>query len=289
MEYTKTKHIITIKKYIIEMLYMVLGCIVMAIGTSLFLLPNQLSSGGFSGVATIVYYLLGFPLGTTIFILNIPFFIWAFFRLGKKLLIKSITGTILLSVFIDLFDHIPALTEDRFLACIYGGICIGLGLALVLKAGASTGGTDLISYIAKSYKPYIRTSSLIVVVDIVIISLNVFFFKTIEIGLYSAISIYLMGKMIDIVFEGVNFTKMMLIVSNKYREIASEVGESLQRGSTGIYAKGMYTKEKRMMLFCVGARNEVAKIKQIAVKIDPKAFIVIANARETWGKGFKSN
>ena len=276
-----------LKKRLIEIMYLVLGCMIMAIGTSLFLLPNQLSTGGFSGIATIFYYLLGFPLGTTILVLNIPFLIWAFFKVGKKLLIKSITGTILLSVFIDLFDQIPRLTEDRFLACIYGGVCIGLGLALVLKAGASTGGTDLISYIVKVYKPYIGTSSLIVIIDIIIITLNVFFFKKVEIGLYSAISIYIMGKMIDIVFEGVNFTKMMLIVSNKYKEIAKEVGEKLQRGSTGIYAKGMYTKEKKMMLFCVGARNEVARIKQIAVKIDPKAFVVIANARETWGKGFK--
>ncbi len=289
MNYTKTKKIFTLKNNLIEATYLVLGCMIMAIGTSLFLLPNQLSSGGFSGIATIFYYLFSFPLGTTIFVLNIPFFIWAFFKVGKKLLVKSIIGTTLLSVFIDLFDKMPALTQDRFLACIYGGICIGLGLALVLKSGSSTGGTDLISYIAKVYKPYIRTSSLIVVIDVVIITLNVFFFKTIEIGLYSAIAIYLMGKMIDIIFEGVNFTKMMLIVSNKYKEIAKEVGDKLQRGSTGIYAKGMYTKEKKMMLFCVGARNEVAKIKQIAVKIDPKAFIVIANARETWGKGFKHN
>lgn len=287
MDYIKTKKKLELKKHLVEIMYLVLGCMIMAMGTSLFLLPNQLSTGGFSGIATIFYYLLGFPLGTTILVLNIPFFIWAFFKVGKKLLIKSITGTILLSVFIDLFDQIPTLTEDRFLACIYGGVCIGLGLALVLKAGASTGGTDLITYIAKAYKPYIRTSSVIVVIDIIIITLNVFFFKKIEIGLYSAISIYIMGKMIDIVFEGVNFTKMMLIVSNKYKEIAKEVGDKLQRGSTGIYAKGMYTKERRMMLFCVGARNEVARIKQIAVKIDPKAFIVIANARETWGKGFK--
>lgn len=287
MDYIKTKKRLKLKKRLIEIMYLVLGCMIMAMGTSLFLLPNQLSTGGFSGIATIFYYLLGFPLGTTILVLNIPFLIWAFFKVGKKLLIKSITGTILLSVFIDLFDQIPRLTEDRFLACIYGGVCIGLGLALVLKAGASTGGTDLISYIVKVYKPYIGTSSLIVIIDIIIITLNVFFFKKVEIGLYSAISIYIMGKMIDIVFEGVNFTKMMLIVSNKYKEIAKEVGEKLQRGSTGIYAKGMYTKEKKMMLFCVGARNEVARIKQIAVKIDPKAFVVIANARETWGKGFK--
>ncbi len=287
MNYKRTKRIYILRKYAIDLFYIVLGCFIMAIGTALFLLPNQLSSGGFTGVATIIYYFLHFPLGTVIFLLNIPFFIWAWFKVGKELLIKSILGTAILSAFIDILERFPSLTEDRFLACIYGGILIGIGLGFVLKASASTGGTDLISQIVRAYNPHIRMSSIIVVVDVIIVALNVLFFREVEIGLYSAIAIYLMGKMIDIVFEGVNFTKMMLIVSNKYKEIAKEVGDKLQRGSTGIYAKGMYTKEKKMMLFCVGSRNDVAKIKEIAVKIDPKSFIVIANAREAWGKGFK--
>lgn len=287
MDYIQTKKIFHFKKYMIDFFYLAIGCMVMAIGTSCFLLPNQLSSGGFSGIATIIYYLFEVPLGTTILLLNIPFFLWALFKVGKELLIKSILGTVILSTFIDIFDQIPVLTTDRFLACIYGGVCIGIGTALVLKGSASTGGTDLITYIAKAYKPYIRTSNLIVIIDIVIIMLNVFFFKKVEIGLYSAIAIFVMGKMIDIIFEGVNFTKMMFIVSSKYKEIAQEIGKKLQRGSTGIYAKGMFTREKRMMLLCVASRGEIARMKQLATKIDPKAFIVIVNARETWGKGFK--
>lgn len=288
MDYIKTKKIFHFKKHMLDLFYLAVGCMIMAIGTSCFLLPNQLSSGGFSGIATIIYYLFEVPLGTTILILNIPFFLWALFKVGKELLIKSILGTVILSSFIDIFDQIPVLTTDRFLACIYGGVCIGIGTALVLKGGASTGGTDLITYIAKAYKPYIRTSNLIVIIDIVIIMLNVFFFRKVEIGLYSAIAIFVMGKMIDIIFEGVNFTKMMFIVSSKYKEIAQEIGEKLQRGSTGIYAKGMFTREKRMMLLCVASRGEIARMKQLATKIDPKAFIVIVNAREAWGKGFKS-
>jgi uncharacterized membrane-anchored protein YitT (DUF2179 family) len=289
MNYSKTKKVLKVKEFGIEMIYLTLGCAIMAVGTALFLLPNQLSSGGFTGIATIFYYLFHFPVGTVIFVLNIPFFIWAFFKIGKKVIIKSIIGTSLLSIFIDLFEKIPTLTDDRFLACIYGGIFIGFGLGLVLKANASTGGTDLITYIAKAYKPYISTSGLIVAVDVIIIGLNVIFFKKIEIGLYSAISIYLMGKMIDIVFEGVNFTKVVYIISQKYDEIAQEINNQLKRGCTGIYAKGMYKNTEKMMLFCVGSRNEAARIKQIATKIDPKSFIVISNARETWGKGFKGN
>ena len=287
MNYVKTKRNLYIKKYAYEVFLLTIGCFIMACGTSLFLLPNQLSSGGFAGLATIAYYLLKIPLGTTMFALNIPLFILGYIRIGKKFLIKSLIGTSVLAIFIDILDRLPALTQDRFLGCIYGGIAMGIGTAIVLKSNSSTGGTDLLSYIIRSYKKNYRTSSLIVGVDSIIIALNVIFFRNIEIGLYSAIAIYLMGKMIDIIFEGVNFTKMMFIISDKYERIAEEIGNKVDRGSTGIYAKGMYTNEEKMMLLCVGSRNEIAKIKQIAVSIDKKAFIIISNARETWGKGFK--
>ena len=276
-----------IRKIAKETFFIVIGCLFMAMGTSLFLLPNQLSSGGFAGIATIIYYLFNLPLGTTMLILNIPLFILTFIRVGKEVAIKGVFGTIMLSLFIDILEKFEPLTQDRFLACIYGGILVGIGTAIVLKANASTGGTDLLSYIIRSFKPHYRAGNLIVIVDTAIVLLNVIFFREIEIGLYSAIAIYLNGKMIDIVFEGIYFTKTMFIISNKYKEIAQEIGQKLDRGSTAVYAKGMYTREKRMMLWCVASRGEVAKIKEIAQEIDPRAFIVISSAREAWGKGFK--
>ena len=282
-----TRRQILAKKIIKEGIYIIIGCALMAAGTSFFLLPNQLSSGGFAGISTVIYYFFNVPLGTTMLILNIPLIILTIIRVGKETAIKGIVGTIILSVLIDVFEKFNPLTQDRLLACIYGGILIGIGTSIILKANASTGGTDLLTYIIRSFKPHYRASNLIVIIDIAIVLLNVIFFKEIEIGLYSAIAIYLSGKMIDIVFEGIYFTKIMFIVSNKYKEIAQEIGEKLDRGSTAIYAKGMYTKEKRMMLWCVASRGEVAKIKQIAEEIDPRAFIVISSAREAWGKGFK--
>ena len=282
-----TRTQILIKKYLKEGIEIILGCVLMALGTSLFLLPNQLSSGGFAGIATIIYYLFNLPLGTMMLILNIPLIILTIIKVGKETAIKGVIGTIVLSTFIDIFETFNPLTEDRLLACIYGGILIGLGTAIVLKANASTGGTDLLTYIIRAYKPHFKASNLIVIVDISIVFLNVLFFREIEIGLYSAIAIYLSGKMIDIVFEGIYFTKTMFIVSNKYKEIAQEIGQKLDRGSTAIYAKGMYTRERKMILWCVASRGEVAKIKDIAQEIDPKAFIVISSAREAWGKGFR--
>lgn len=287
MEYVEINKKIKLKKYIYDFILLIIGCAIMAISTSFFLLPNQLSSGGFTGIATITYYLLKWPVGTVVFALNIPLFILSYFRIGKEFLIKGILGTIFLSIFIDIFDKFPPLTEDRILGCVYGGIIMGIGMSLVLKGSSSTGGTDLLSYIIKSFKPYYRTSNLIVIIDIVIVSLNVFFLRDIEIGLYSAITIYLMGKMLDIIFEGVYFTKMIFIVSDKYKEIAKEIEENVRRGITGLQAKGMYTNEEKMMLWCISSRNETIRIKQICKRIDRNSFIVISNAREAYGIGFK--
>lgn len=287
MKYKNVKKVYFIKKYIIEIGTLMLGCAIMAFATSFFLLPNQLSAGGFTGIATVTYYLFNWPLGIVIICLNAPLYIWSYFRLGKKFLVKGILGTVFLSTFIDLFNSFPQLTSDRVLACIYGGIVIGIGSALVLKASSSTGGSDLLSYLIKSYFPHLRTSSIIVAIDAVIITLNILVFREIEIGLYSAITIYIMGKMIDIIFEGIYFTKMMFIISDRYKEIADEIGNDVRRGITGLHAKGMYTNDEKMMLWCISSRNEAIRIKQICKRIDKDSFVVISNAREAYGTGFK--
>lgn len=276
-----------LKKIIVEWAGTVLGAAIMAFGVSSFLLPNQLSSGGFSGVATITYYLLNIPMGLMIMILNVPLFIFAGYKIGKDFFIKSLIGTASLSIFIDIFDKYPAVTTDRFLACIYGGAIIGIGTAVILMVGASTGGTELIANIIKIYNPYISMSSYLTAIDIIIIALNVIFFKHIEIGLYSAIAIYLYGQMIDIIFEGVYYTKLMFIISDKNKEIAKEITKEVKRGVTGLYGKGMFKEQDKLVLICAVSRGDISKIKDIAKKIDEKSFIIIANAREVLGKGFK--
>lgn len=283
----RIKYKLMIKKYMFEIFLIAVGAFTMAVGTSLLLLPNKLSSGGFAGIATITYYLFNWSMGTVIVLLNIPFFIMAFIRIGKEFVFKSIIGTVMLSFFIDLLDKIQPLTNDRLLACIYGGILLGVGTSLILRASASTGGSDMVSYIIKSFKPGLSTSNLIVIFDFIVITLNVICFKQLEIGLYSAISIYLMGKVIDIIFEGVDFSKMMFVISDKYIEISDEIGNKISRGTTGIYSKGMYTNKEKTMLMCIASRGEVIKIRQIANRVDPKSFIVISNVREVYGKGFK--
>lgn len=281
--FMKNKIVQTIQEYVI----IALGCTIMAAGVSLFLLPNELSTGGFSGIATIVYYFFKVPMGVTVLALNIPLLIIAYFKVGKQLFARSIYGTIVFSLMIDLIDKITPLTHDRFLGCIYGGVFAGIGTAIILKFDASTGGSDLLSHIIRAYKKQYKSSSLILSVDTVVIALNVIFFKNIEIGLYSAIAIFLMGKMIDLIFEGVNFTKVIFIISPKYEEIAGQISASINRGSTGLFSKGMYTDQEKLTLLCVGSRTEAYEMQSIAKEIDKEAFIIIMNAREVIGKGFK--
>ena len=265
----------------------IIGTFFMALGTSIFLVPNQLSSGGFAGIATVIYYLFNINMGTTILILNIPLFILAYFKLGKSFLVKSGISTLSFSLLIDLFNNINFYTEDKLLSSIYGGILIGIGSALILKAQSSTGGTDLIVQLVNEYKSYLKMGTVLVVVDIAIVFLNIVFLGDMEIGLYSFVSIYIVGKMIDLIFEGINFTKVIYIISDNANEISDLINNEFKKGTTGLYGKGMYTKKDKLIIMCVAKRNEIMKIKELAKKTDKKSFIIITDAREVYGLGFK--
>ena len=271
-----------------DFILIVLGCIISALGTGVMLLPNRLSSGGFSGIATIIYYFFNINMATTILVLNIPLFIIGFIKLGNKFIFKTIFATTLYSVMIDIFEkYTLSAVNDKFLASIYGGFLIGIGLALILKANTSTGGTDLIAHILQNYKINFKMSTIITAIDTIVILANLIAFRDFEIGLYSVITIYIMGKLIDVVFEGINFCKVIYIVSEKYEELVEVINLEIKRGATGLYGKGSYTKRSKMVIMCVSKRNDIEKIKNISIQIDPNAFIIVTDAREVYGLGFK--
>lgn len=276
-----------LKSFIKDIVSSFLGCVVSAFGTACFLLPNKLSSGGFAGIATILYYFLNLPMGTTIIFLNIPVFIIAYFKLGKKFLFKSIISTIAFSFFLDTFDEINIFLQDKFLASIYGGILIGIGQALIFRGKSSTGGSDLIANIVNELKPRMKLGNALVLLDSIIVGLNLIFFKNIEIGLYSGIAIYIVGKMIDLIFEGINFSKVLYIISEKSKDVAFALNTELERGATGLYGKGMYSGVNKLIIMCVTKRSNVGKVKELAKRIDKNAFIIISDVREVYGEGFK--
>lgn len=283
----RIKKNIILKNNFYNLVKSIIGTALMALSINLFLLPNQLTTGGFSGIGTVVFYLFKVPVGTIVFILNIPLFIIAFFRCGKRFLFGIISGTFFLSFFINLFEGIQSATTSRFLACIYGGIISGIGSAIVLNANSSTGGSDLLAQIIRTYRPNLKTGNLIVILDTIIVIANAIIFKEIEIGLYSAIAIYMMGKVLDIFFEGIDFAKMLIIISPKYKEISDKINLEVKRGTTALYGKGMYKQDEKNLILCVASRREVGQIRKIIGSIDKGAFLIITNAREVYGKGFK--
>lgn len=276
-----------ILKFLKEIVIALIGCSVAAFGTGCFLLPNQLSSGGFSGIATILYYFFNWQMGTAIILMNIPLFIISYFKLGKDFFVKSVISTVVFSKFIDYFENYKIIENDKFLASIYGGIFVGIGLAIVFKNRSSTGGSDLIGQIVSAYNKRLKISNIMIGLDIVIVILNTIFFKQIVVGLYSVLAIYTIEKMLDIVFEGVNFCKAIYIISDSANEISKLIMNEIQRGVTGFYGKGMFNNNDKVILLCVTKRRELSKITQIARNIDPQSFIIVVDAREVLGLGFK--
>lgn len=270
-----------------NLILMIIGCLLASFGTSCFLLPNQLSSGGFSGIATIFYYLFNFQMGSVILILNIPFFIWGYFKVGWKFILRTIFATIIYSQFIDIFEMVKFDINDRLLTSIYGGVINGAGLALVFKTNTSTGGTDLIAHILQKYNIRFRMSNIITCIDTFVVLANLIVFKDLEIGLYSAIAIFIIGKMIDIVFEGINFCKIVYIISDKYEEIGDKINKEANRGATYLYGKGSFKPKDKMIIMCVTKIKEVENLKKISKQVDSNSFIIITDAREVYGLGFK--
>ena len=287
MNFRAKRYIVKAKEFSLDLLKMTIGTLIMAIGIEQFLLPNQLSTGGFSGIGTVIYYTTGISVGTIMLLLNIPLFIIAYFKVGKKFFINAVIGTFLLSYFLNIFQKIESITDDRILACLYGSVIVGIGTAIVLKANGSTGGTELLANVIRRYKPEMKTGTLMIIFDTLIVIANTIFFREIEVALYSALAIYIMGKILDIFFEGIDFAKMLLIISPKWEQISDAINKELRRGSTALYGKGMYKKQDKNILLCVMSRTEIREARIIIETIDPSAFIVITNAREVYGEGFK--
>ena len=280
----KRKNIIILK----DIIFSIIGCIFISAGIVFFLLPLKISAGGFSGIATITYYLFNLKLGTVIWILNIPLLIIGFFRIGKYFFFKTMFATWLLSFCINFFENMNLFLniDDILLSAIYGGVIIGIGTTCIFKANNSTGGTELLIQIILSYKDNIKVSKLLIIIDSIIVGLNLIVFKQIEIGLYSFIVIFLNSKIVDLFIEGVNFTKIVYIISDKSTEISNKILNDLDKALSGIYGKGMYQNKEKLILMCVIKKRDLIKLKEIVKQVDDAAFMIISDAIDVYGLGF---
>ncbi|PMQ02482.1 MAG: hypothetical protein CBR30_02260 [Dictyoglomus sp. NZ13-RE01] len=274
-------------KKLIELLGILFGVLLVALSIVVFLAPNKLVGGGVSGIAIILYHLFKFPIGIVMLILNIPIFILGIKLLGIHFGIKTLLGTILLSVLVDFFNLFPVQPiSNTFLATIYGGLIAGLGLGIVFKYGGSTGGTDVLAQILSHYTGLNLGQALLIIDGIIVLTAGFIF--NFELALYALLVIFIQGYAIDLVQQGLSYTKSALIFSDKPRELGKKILEELGRGATIFYGMGLYSGQEREILYCVVSQQEVGRLKEIIHKNDPKAFVVISPAHEVLGEGFKS-
>ena len=269
----------------------VLGAYLISLSINMFLLPHKMTTGGASGIATILYYLSNIPMGITILAINLPLFVIAIVKLGKKFVIKTIFSTVLLSVFLELFkyDQVIQTTQiDLLMSCIFGGIISGIGLSLTFKAGASSGGSDLLANIIYKLTKIQSLSKVLMGIEIVIISGVIICFKDINLGLYSIIALFISTKVIDVIFDGIYNTKVATIITKKGDQIVESILSELGRGATITNSIGAHSGEENTTITCVITRNQIASLKQIIRDNDNRAIMYITNANEAIGKGFKS-
>lgn len=274
-------------KTIYAYFFVILGDILLALGLDLFLLPNHLSTGGFSGLATIINNYISLPIGTIIILLNVILIIYSLFIFKFKVLIRTIISILLFGVFSNYFLTFEPLTNDLLLAALCGGVLVGLGIGINFKVHSTTGGSDLLVKIWMHYSKKLKTNEVILIIDIVIIALFIIVFKDIDYGLYSIIAIFVSTKIIDIVIEGLNTSIMVYVISNKNEEIAKRVINEIKRGVTLIQSQGYYTKQNTNMLCCVVTKYQIQELKELISSIDNTAFVIITQAKEVLGYGFK--
>ncbi len=279
------------KNIIKEIILIITGTLIMAIGINLFLLSNELTTGGATGIATITYYLFNMPVGLMVLLINIPLFIIAVFKLGIRFCIRSIFATAIFTLFLDVVQFTAWLnltSTDLIISSIFGGIFVGLGISLVFKAGASTGGSDLVAQILSNRKGVkLNISSIMLIIDSIILLMLLIAFKNLNNVLYSIIAIYIQNKIIDLVFDGINFSRIANIVTDGNNNIIKDINEKLQRGVTVYEATGGYTGDKKINVTCVINLYEMGKLKSIITDNDKDAFTYITSANEVYGNGFK--
>ncbi|HOJ92856.1 MAG TPA: YitT family protein [Dictyoglomaceae bacterium] len=274
-------------KKFIDYLGISFGVLLVALSIDLFLLPNKLVGGGVSGIAIILYYLLKTPVGLMMIFLNIPIFILGVRILGSSFGVKTIFGTLLLSILVDFLNiyHMPVIT-DPFIATVYGGILSGIGLGIVFKYEGSTGGTDVLAQILSHFSGLNLGQSLLII-DGIIVLIAGFLFDFV-LALYALLVIFIQGYAIDLVQEGLSYTKAAIIFSDNPHDLGEKILKELGRGVTVFYGVGLYTGKEREILYCVVSQSEVGRLKEIIHRNDPKSFVVITPAHEVLGEGFKS-
>lgn len=279
------------KKWFIAYSLIIVGAFIMAAGFVFFITPYKIVPGGVYGISIVLHHMFDTPVGLIALCFDIPLTIIGIKVLGPRFGIKTVVGFILTAGFVDLLTYVygenPLVAGDPLLSSIFGGVLVGFGLGLIFKAKATSGGSDIVAMIISKYTR-LPLGQLMIAVDSAIVLVGLIVFKDWKIPLYSLIVIFITGKVIDLVLQGVSYDKTLFIISNKPHELRDKIINDLNRGGTFIPGKGMYNNQERTMIYTVVNRREMAMLQDFIHRVDPNAFMTVINANEILGNGFKS-
>jgi len=265
----------------------ILGSGVFALGFSLFLQPNDMSPGGISGLAMVAVELLGFgSTGTLTILINLPLFILGGMKIGKRFFAGSLLGMLLSSVLIDSFAGLPMPMTEPLVAALYGGVVCGLGLGVVFMCGTSTGGSDILVRLLKLRYRNVPIGQISMCFDAFVVVLTGLVFQDVSKALYTGITVFVCGKVVDAVVYRFDYSKVALIISREHQAIAEAIGKKLDRGATFLKAEGSYTHADTKVVLTAVKKQQVAELKELVMELDPNAFVIVQEAHQVLGDGF---
>ena len=277
----------SIGTYFKQCIQLCIGAVIAAVGLELFLIPNNVIDGGVVGLSIMASYLTGMPLGIFLIVLNIPFLYLGYKQIGKNFAIATIVAVCFLSVWSEVIGEFDKVTNDPFLAAIFGGVIDGLGVGLIMRAGGSLDGTEIVAIIADKRSVF-SVGEIVMFINLFILSGAGLLFGW-DKGMYSLFAYFVIAKMIDVVIKGLDESYGVMIVTDKSAELTSALNYRLGRGVTILYGEGGYTKQKKEVLYCVVTRLEVDKLKRIVNEIDERAFVTINVVHDIIGGRFKKS
>lgn len=270
-----------------SILKIIIGSVLFGIGFNMFMIPHDMNAGGLSGLSMILVHLLDFgTVGTVTALINIPLFLLGGWTMGKRFFFLSLLGMLTSSVAIDVFSILPVPEVDPLVAALYGGVLCGLGLGTVFIAGATTGGSDIIVRLLKRICPNVPIGTINTCFDLGVVALTGIAFQDMSSALYCGIAVFVMGQVIDAVVYRFDYSKVALIISEHYEEVARRISEDLDRGATFLQGEGTYSRKNTKVILTAVKRQQLAELKKLVVEVDPNAFIIVQEAHQVLGDGF---
>lgn len=277
-----------VTKSIIKYFKLTIAALIYSVSVSLFLDPNALAPGGITGISIILNRISGVPTGTWFLLLNIPVLLLGIWKFGIKFIVSTIYCTSLISIFTNLLEGFGAATTDTLLAAVAGGALSAIGLGLVFKTGSTTGGTDIIVKVLRMKFPHLKTSFLVLLLDVMVVIVSAFLFRDLDRALYAGLAVFVISVVLDLVLYGKDGAKLIYIISDRSEVIAGRILEELDIGVTYIDGYGAYSGRNKKIIMCVMRKNLSHKAEEIVKAEDGDAFMIVSSASEIYGEGYKN-